>query len=588
MLSELRIQDFAIIEALELKLGRGFVVFTGETGAGKSIMIDAVETLLGGRADSTMIRSGAEIAIVEGAFDMQSPNQAALRGIIEREDLSGQESMLILAREIRREGRNVCRVNGRSVNLAIMREIGELLVDVHGQSEHLSLLRVPEHLQLLDRYARVEAQRQSYQESYRALNKVVEELESLRRIESDAARRADLLAFQINEIESAALKPGEDVALHEERNRLANAEQLSTLAEAALAALDSEVDESRPASASLGEAAEALDGLARIDPTLSSLHDETQSLLEQAADIARRLRLYREEIEFNPARLEHVEERGGLIRSLERKYGSGIERLLGHAEAARRELDSISHAEERLAQLAQDRQQLLGKLGEQGAALSQARRRAAEELAQAIEAELRDLHMAGAKFSVQITWKDQADGVAVDGRHVAYGPFGLDQVEFLIAPNPGEGLKPLARIASGGETSRLMLGLKGVLARADQTPTLIFDEIDQGIGGRVGAIVGRKLWGLTASHQVLCITHLPPLAAYGDQHFRIEKEVRRGRTMTIASELGEEARRQELAKMLGSDSRASLESADELMQQAAIDKAKQAQGKFDASVAGKA
>jgi DNA repair protein RecN (Recombination protein N) len=578
MLIELRIQDFAIIEALELKLAPGFVVFTGETGAGKSIMIDAVEMLLGGRADSGMIRGGVEIAIVEGVFDLQSDDQLALKAILQREDLNEQEAVLVLAREIRREGRNICRVNGRAVNLAIMREIGELLVDVHGQSEHLSLLRVPEHLQLLDRYARVEAQRQAYQGSYRALNQVLDELKSLKRIENDAVRRADLLAFQINEIESAALKPGEEATLYEERNRLANAEQLSTLAETALAALDSELDESRPASASLGDAAEALDSLAGIDPTLSALHTETQSLLEQAADIARRLRLYREEIEFNPDRLEQVEERVGLIRSLERKYGPGIERLLAHAEAARRELDSISHAEERLTQLAQARQALLGKLGEQGAALSQARRAAGQDLALAIEAELQDLHMAGAKFGVQISWKDQADGVPVDGRQVAYGPYGLDQVEFMIAPNPGEGLKPLARIASGGETSRLMLGLKGVLARADQTPTLIFDEIDQGIGGRVGAIVGRKLWGLTAGHQVLCITHLPPLAAYGDQHFRIEKEVRRGRTLTVASELNADARRQELAKMLGSDSRASLESADELLQQAAIDKHREAAG----------
>jgi DNA repair protein RecN (Recombination protein N) len=578
MLIELRIQDFAIIEALELKLAPGFVVFTGETGAGKSIMIDAVEMLLGGRADSSMIRGGVEIAIVEGVFDLQSDDQLALKAILQREDLNEQEAVLVLTREIRREGRNICRVNGRAVNLAIMREIGELLVDVHGQSEHLSLLRVPEHLQLLDRYARVEAQRQAYQGSYRALNQVLDELKSLKRIENDAVRRADLLAFQINEIESAALKPGEEATLYEERNRLANAEQLSTLAETALAALDSELDESRPASASLGDAAEALDSLAGIDPTLSALHTETQSLLEQAADIARRLRLYREEIEFNPDRLEQVEERVGLIRSLERKYGPGIERLLAHAEAARRELDSISHAEERLTQLAQARQALLGKLGEQGAALSQARRAAGQDLALAIEAELQDLHMAGAKFGVQISWKDQADGVPVDGRQVAYGPYGLDQVEFMIAPNPGEGLKPLARIASGGETSRLMLGLKGVLARADQTPTLIFDEIDQGIGGRVGAIVGRKLWGLTAGHQVLCITHLPPLAAYGDQHFRIEKEVRRGRTLTVASELNADARRQELAKMLGSDSRASLESADELLQQAAIDKHREAAG----------
>jgi DNA repair protein RecN (Recombination protein N) len=255
--------------------------------------------------------------------------------------------------------------------------------------------------------------------------------------------------------------------------------------------------------------------LARIDGTLSGSEAEAQALLEQAGDLARRLRVYREGIESSPKRLDEVEERIGLIRSLQRKYGDTMEAVLARAAAARDELETITHAGERIAALEKEESRQLKGLGEIGGRLSQARRAAGESLARAIEAELGDLRRGGARFSVDLAWEDDPAGAPVGDRRVGFGPEGLDRVEFLVAPNPGEGLKPLVKIASGGETSRMMLGLKGVLARADQTPTLIFDEIDQGIGGRVGAIVGRKLWDLARNHQVLCVTHLPQLAAFG-------------------------------------------------------------------------
>jgi DNA repair protein RecN (Recombination protein N) len=278
--------------------------------------------------------------------------------------------------------------------------------------------------------------------------------------------------------------------------------------------------------------------------------------------------VYREAIEFNPRRLDEVEERLALLRNLQRKYGASIEAVLAHGERARLELDAIAHADERLQELGAQEAKLLATLGEVGVRLTEARRKAGERLARGIEAELNDLRMVGAKFGVDIHWEDSPQGAIVGEKRLAFGPTGLDHVEFLVGPNPGEGLKPLARTASGGETSRLMLGLKGVLAKADRTPTLIFDEIDQGIGGRVGAVVGSKLRGLARGHQVLCVTHLPQLAAYADQHFRVEKHTGRGRTTTQVRAVTGEERVAELALMLGGDSESNRHSAAELLAQA--------------------
>src|SRR3990170_1271746 len=568
MLAELRIRDFAIIEDLTLNLGPGFVVFTGETGAGKSILIDAVEVLLGGRAEATMIRSEAAAAIIEGVFRLGPGAGEAARRVLEAEGLLEDSETLMLSREIRREGRTIGRVNGRAVSVGLLRSLGELLVDVHGQSEHLSLLRVREHLNLLDRYAQVETLRRDYSAYYSDLDGVRRELRQLREAERDAARRSALLAFQVNEIQPASLRPGEEAELLEERVRLANAEQLAGLAEKALVALDETVDDRSSATDLLGEAAEAVASLARIDATLSGAETEAQALLEQAGDLGRRLRVYREGIESNPKRLDEVEERIGLIRNLQRKHGETIEAVLARAAAAREELEAITHAEERIGMLEKEEARRLKELGTIGSRLSEARRAAGEELGRAIEAELGDLRMGGARFAVDLAWEDDPAGAPVGERRVSFGPEGLDRVEFLVAPNPGEGLKPLVKIASGGETSRMMLGLKGVLARADQTPSLIFDEIDQGIGGRVGAIVGRKLWGLARDHQVLCVTHLPQLAAFGDQHFKVEKRVAKSRTTTSVRALEGEGRIEELAQMLGAASEASQRSAAELLEQA--------------------
>ena len=576
MLTELWIHNFAIIDELHLTLKPGLIVFTGETGAGKSIIVDAIELLLGGRAESAAIRTSAEVATVEGAFQLPSELRSEVQSILEAEGLWEEDGTLTLGREVRREGRNIARVNGRVVNLGVLREIGQYLVDVHGQSEHLSLLRVREHLGLLDRFAGVETERDALAAEVLALRAVREELQRLRDGERDAARRADMLTFQINEIGAAKLKPGEDETLLEERTRLANAEQLAALADAAILALDEGSQERVAATDLVGEAERALSALARIDATRNTARDSLQGAAEQLAELARELRAYRESIEFNPRRLEQVEERLELIANLKRKYGESLAAIGEYALKAQREMDGITHADERMAELAAQEEQRLRSVGTLGAALSEKRRAAGADLARGIEAELGDLRMAGARFAVDIQWKDDPLGAYAGERRVAYEAAGLDRVEFLVAPNPGEGLKPLVKVASGGETSRLMLALKSVLARADRTPTLIFDEIDQGIGGRVGAVVGRKLWNLTPPHQVLCVTHLPQLAGFGDLHLRVEKRSQGERTVTEVRALSAKERVAELAAMLGTLSERTKESAEEILELVAKDKATRA------------
>lgn len=565
MLTELRIHNFAIIEDLTLDLGSGLITLSGETGAGKSILVDAVETLLGVRADANVIRAGQDRAGVEGTFKIPAQIKTSVQAILEREELLDDPDYLNMQREFRREGRNVARINGRPATLALVKELGELLIDLHGQSEHLSLLRVPAHKFLLDRYAGVEKDLAAYQSAYAELQECRRELAELRAAEQDAARRIELLTFQVQEIEAARLQKDEEQTLKEERTRLANAESLAANANLALAALDESDAEAPSANDRMGAALDALRQLAKVDPTQAGLESRSQSLFDEMADLARDLRGYLEEIEFNPKRLEEVEERLALLQSLKRKYGEDIPAILAFAERASKDLDNITHAEERLAELQASETQLLAKLAERAVALSAKRHATADELAKAVEIELDDLKMAAARFGVEFKTNESSDGLPIGGKRFAFDSYGHESVEFMVAPNPGEGLKPLVKIASGGETARLMLAMKNVLARADQTPTLIFDEIDQGIGGRVGGVVGEKLWRLARNHQVLCVTHLPQLAAYGDQHFKVEKVVQGGRTSTQVVQLDGDPRVKELANMLGEVSEGTLQSAHEIL-----------------------
>jgi DNA repair protein RecN (Recombination protein N) len=567
MLVELHIENFAIIDRIDLQLGPGLVIFTGETGAGKSILIDAVETLLGGRADSTLVRSETERASVEGIFRIDSPIRSIVHDILQREDMLDDPDYVTLGREIRLNGRNIARVNGRVASATLLRELGDYLVDVHGQSEHLSLLRVSQHQELLDRFADLGDSSSAYQQTYHALRALRLELASLRQSERDAARQMDMLNYQIQEIEAAHLREGEEAELLEERNRLANAEELASQTQSALLALDEGTPESPATTDLFGQVVSALKALARLDPTLSDQAEQGQSVFDSLTDLSRNLRAYLDEIEFNPRRLDQVEDRLALIHTLKRKYGDSIPAVIEFARKARTQLDAITHAGERIAELERQEAELLSQLGEQGEALSRKRHQDSAILGKALEKELQNLQMSHARFQVDFQQRDDPNGVTLkDGRRVAFDVHGLEKIEFLIAPNPGEGMKPLAKIASGGETSRLMLALKNVLASADQVPTLIFDEIDQGIGGKVGTIVGQKLWRLARHHQVLCVTHLPQLAAYGEHHFHVEKIIHAGRTTTQVRQLQGETRLEELAQMFGGVSQGTLQSAKELLQ----------------------
>jgi DNA repair protein RecN (Recombination protein N) len=566
MLSELHIENFAIISRLELRFNRGLNIFTGETGAGKSIIIDAVEAIMGSRADATMVRAGAEKALVEASFEISDEVSLPVRQILEREALQEGDGRLTLGREIRSNGRSIARVNGRTVNVSILNELGEYLVDVHGQSEHLSLLHVPQHLGLLDSYARVEREFAEYQETYHHLVQLRKQLTELRKTEAEAARQIDILQYQINEIETAHLREDEEAALKAERTRLANAEGIASVAQEAMQILDEGTPESPGVTDLVGQVTSLLNNLSRIDPQQDKLALRAQASLEELTDLAAVLRDYLETVEFNPQRLDQVEERLNLIQNMKRKYGEDIPAILHFVEQARQQLDTITHVSERIAELENDEGLLLTKLARIGELLSALRQAAAMKLETALETELMDLSMAGAKFKVDFSERQSDEGVTLSNGHkVAFDSTGLEHVEFLVAPNPGEGLKPLVKIASGGETSRLMLAIKNVLAQADKVPTLIFDEIDQGIGGRVGSIVGRKLWELANRHQVLCVTHLAQLAAFGEQHLRVMKRIKDGRTETQVDVVIGEERLLELAQMMGEVSDGTRQSAKELL-----------------------
>jgi DNA repair protein RecN (Recombination protein N) len=574
LLTELTITNFAIIDELHLRFTSGFNVLTGETGAGKSIIIDAVSLLLGGRADTTLIRSGADRAQVEGIFRLDDGLQAQFNPILEREGLeSDTPDTLVLGRELRTTGRNYCRVNGRTVSLSLLEEISQPLVDIHGQSEHLSLLRVRAHQRFLDRFGGLDEQRETTAQEVRRLQSIRKELAGLLRDEQELARQVDQLTYQAQEIEAARLQPSEEGELSAERNRLANAEQLNQLAGEAFAALYEGGEEQLSAADLLGQAVRNLNQLAKIDSSLQEQEGLAESLAIQIDELARALHDYQESVEFSPARLAQVEERLSLIYSLKRKYGHSIEEILAFSERAQADLESITHSEERIQELREEEEQLRHAIGHMAADLSQARREAGERLAAEVEAQLGNLSMDGARFAVDLAWTEDPDGVYVGKQTLTCDGRGIDRVEFLIAPNVGEGLKPLVKVASGGETSRLMLALKTVLSTADETPTLIFDEIDQGIGGRVGSVVGRKLWGLTQSnglrHQVLCVTHLPQIAGYADSHFHVEKGVSGQRTTTRVRVLETADRVEELAVMLGTPSDGTRRSAHEILEEAA-------------------
>ncbi|HEU0025734.1 MAG TPA: DNA repair protein RecN [Ktedonobacterales bacterium] len=567
MLLELNISDFAIIERLRLTLGPGFNVFTGETGAGKSIIVDAITALVGERMGADVVRAGSERATVEGVFDVSDVLAREGRSEGATEDMAAgslgaslaelgieaEDGMLILGREMTAAGRGLARVNGRTAPLSTLQRLSAGLIDIHGQSAHLALLRPERHIYYLDRYAGLDEAREEVAALYAEWRATRRELERLRADEREIERRIELLRFQVEEIAAATLKPGEVEELERERRMLSNAERLGELTAAVYGALrGDEAGDERGALDLLAEARRGLTDLLRLDETLGAQSETLDQAIFLLEDVASGARDYQDQVMADPARLAEVEERLDLINRLRRKYGATIEEMLAFADEAARELEGLLNREERAAELQQREERLRERIGVVAGRLSARRGEAARELAQAMERQLDDLNMRKARFEVRLARRPDPGGVpAGDEGRVAFSATGIDQVEFLLAPNPGEPLKPLARIASGGETSRLMLAIKTILASADATPTLIFDEIDAGISGRSGQVVGEKLWALGQTHQALCVTHLPQIAALGDRHFQVSKVVSGERTMTHVTPLDGDARVAELSQMLG-------------------------------------
>jgi len=544
VLVEIYMESFALIDKLRLRLGAGFNVLTGETGAGKSIVIDAVELVLGGRASAEYVRTGADRALVEAAFEVSGVKQ--LESALQELGLEPEGDTLVLSREIQKNGRSTSRINGRPATLSMVRTLSRHLLDLHGQHEHQSLLEVESHRQLLDLFGD-----QPVLKSLAEVRRLADELRDLERRladlggdDRDRARQVDLLRFQINEIDAAALRPEEEDELAVERRRLANAERLAQSCRAAYSSLYEGNPGESAAVDLLGQTESQLGEAARLDPSLASLLEQLQAARAQLEEAARELAHYQDRVEFNPERLAEVESRLDLLTLFKRKYGDSIAEILAFRQEAAAGLERLESASELREALQKQRQGLLSRYAGAAQALHEARAKAASALSRAVSGELKDLHMPQARFEVAVTLETEEGNPAVRRD-------GADVVEFLFSANPGEPVRPLARVASGGELARVALAFKVALSRVDRVPCLIFDEIDTGVSGRAAEAVGRKMAVAAAGRQVICVTHHPQIAAMAVHHVRVSKRQAQGRTSTSLEVLDEAGRVDELARMLG-------------------------------------
>ena len=553
MLELLHIENIAVIQEADIQFRPGFNALTGETGAGKSIVIDAMGAVLGGRTSRDLIRTGADRAFVSAEFSRVAPG---LPGLAETGTAPDEDGHLLLQRELTGDGKNLCRVNGRPVAVAQLRRIGEELLNIHGQHDGAQLLDEEQHLSYLDRFGRTEAPLQTYQTAYGVMADLQAKIRALQMDEAEKARRMDSLRFQIGELERAQLVPGEEEALTERRDLLRNGEKyLSALSGADYCLNGGE--EGGGAVSALRDAEEALSAVRNLSGDLGELYQRLEQLRCEAYDLAEIIRDKREEFDFSPAELDAVESRSDLLYRLKKKYGATVEEMLAYLDKCRSELDDMETADDTLARLEGQLEKARKAVLAAGADLTAARRAAAAVLEQRIQSELRDLDMHKVRFAIAFAEKEP-------------GPDGCDGVRFLMSANAGEDLKPIARIASGGELARIMLALKNVLAEQESIGTLVFDEVDTGVSGRAAQKVAEKLAQVSRRKQVLCVTHLPQLAAMADTHFSVEKGERDGRTYTRVVRLNREQRKAELARITGGSrvTEALLESAGELLDQA--------------------
>lgn len=542
MLRELSIRNLAVIEHVSIAFDSGFHVLTGETGAGKSILIDALSLAIGGRGTADIVRYGCDKAEIEALFEPPAghPVWDVLASLGIEAD---PDEMLVIRRELTAQGKSISRVNGRIVNLSMLREIGECLVNIHGQHEHQSLLKTERHLEWLDDYAgeALAGRKRKYREVYRQYRDARSRLRELEDVSRQQMQMLDLYKFQLEEIDAARLTPGEDEELQDERRRLAHAERIMQHASEAY-----ELLYGPSGLEALAKAVSRLEDIHQYDASLGPMLEQLQSAYYQAEDAAFQLRDYRERIEANPERLAEIEDRLDQINGLKRKYGEQIEDILAYRNKIAADIDKMENRDEHLQRLREDEQRLYEQAHELALGLSDMRRLAAERLAGEIENELRELHMERTTFKVQLDQpQDNAAGAAKLTEN------GIDEAMFLFSANPGEPPKPLAKIASGGEMSRIMLALKAVFAAIDGVPVLIFDEVDTGVSGRAAQAIAEKLSKLSRRCQVFAITHLPQVACMADHHYGIRKSAEDGRTTTSVKKLEVSERVEELARMLG-------------------------------------
>lgn len=548
MIVELTIKNLAVIKEVTIAFQKGLNILTGETGAGKSILIDAIGFLLGGRGSSEYVRHGEKRAEIEALFEI-TPDHPVLQLLSQLGIEAPDDEMLILRRDITAQGKSICRINGQLVTLATLKEVGPWLVNIHGQHEHQSLMQADRHLTWLDSFAGEELKqcKEEFTQVYKEYRTARAEYVKFAKNEQQMVQRQDMLSFQLQEIAEADLRPLEDEELIREKNRLMNSEKLFKGIEDAYLALTGE-------QASLdwvGLSLSHIETISGLDEGLQQILSQMESAFYQLEESARTLRAYRDELEFNPYRLEELDERLGEINRLKRKYGKSVEEILEYAAEIEDELDSIENREERLEALSRRVKELAQDLALESVELSKQRQQTANVLAHQIENQLKDLHMEKAKFFVEVRQHEDMQGIHIDGRRLKVTSTGIDEVEFMISPNPGEPLRPVAKIASGGELSRIMLGMKTILAELEPIDTLIFDEVDTGVSGRAAQAIAEKLVAISRHKQVLCITHLPQMACMADAHLFISKKATDEETQTLVALLEEKGRIDELARLMG-------------------------------------
>lgn len=562
MLLQLDIQNIALIDKLSLEIAPGLNVLTGETGAGKSILIDSINAVLGERVSKDIIRNGKDRAVIEAVFGYDN---MVMDNILQQMGIETEDGNIIISREISLSGKNTCRINGRLVNVSVLKQVGEMLLDIHGQHDNQSLLKTESHVELLDAFGgtAVEEVKTEYSELFAQYKSIRAKLRGLEGDKGEIARRMDMLNFQIDEIRNARLKIGEDESLSRQRQVLANSEKIMNSINKAYGLLNEGGDNGNSALYNSNKALQELSNILRYDQALIPVSEKLESIVYQLEDVCEELRAKREDDGFNPEMLSSIEERLDIIARLKRKYGSTVEEVLEFFRSSQKEYEELLQSESIAEELNKGLSDILLKLNSKAGKLHAERVKAAAILEKSITWELENLEMKNSSFKANIIFDEAA-------QH--YTKNGLDTVEFLISSNMGEPLKPLSKIASGGEMSRIMLAIKTILANVDEIPTLIFDEIDTGISGKAAQKVGEKLSYISKTHQVLCVTHLSQLAAMADNHLFIEKNSNDVNTFTTVRYLDKKGRVEEIARIIGgSDITAlALKHAEELIEAAGI------------------